>query len=124
MRNSYFLYESEVPLFANASETFLHLRFPPLTCFKCKQKDHIIKHGYYWRYVIDLNSERFTIPIQRFRCKNCNKTFSYLPPFLVRYRPYLLELFSPLITEYLTTSYSLSQLLYKKYCESPLSYRT
>jgi len=60
---------------------FSDLIFPSLACPRCKEYVKIIKHGYYYRRAIDQDEKRHMIPIQRFRCKSCKKTFSYLPPF-------------------------------------------
>lgn len=62
-------------------DLFSKLVFPRLVCPRCKEKEATIKHGYYYRQAIDANGEKYLIPIQRFRCKVCGKTFSYLPPF-------------------------------------------
>jgi transposase-like protein len=71
------------------------LVFPCLACPRCKEKEATIKHGYYYRQAIDAFGKKYLIPIQRFRCKLCSKTFSYLPPFwpdtnLIVSRSYLL----------------------------------
>lgn len=54
------------------------------SCPKCGSKA-IIGWGRYFRKCITLNGIEL-IPIRRFRCKYCLKTFSYLPPFLIRYK--------------------------------------
>ena len=52
---------------------------PPSRCTVCGcAKFH--KWGTYERYVIEETAE-YQIPIQRFRCVKCHKTYSYLPSF-------------------------------------------
>jgi hypothetical protein len=71
-----------------------------------------------------VDGSEYRIPIQWFRCKACRKTFSYLPPFLARYKPYCIQIVSPLIEAYLTTPYSLFHILYEKFPYSILEYRS
>jgi transposase-like protein len=76
---------------------FFQLAFPVLACPRCKKKEKIIKHGRYHRRAIDVDGSKYLIPIQRFRCKTCGKTFSC---FLSRYNPYCIQVISPLIEAY------------------------
>lgn len=55
-------------------------------CRHCKGKE-IIKWGYYIRKCKSEEGVR-RIPIRRFFCKSCKKTFNYLPPFLIPYKQY------------------------------------
>lgn len=52
-------------------------------CSDCHRKLH--KHGRYYRSVIKRN-KIIKIPIYRWLCPACGKTFSLLPDFLFRYR--------------------------------------
>lgn len=40
------------------------------------------------------------VPVQRYRCRDCGKTFSWLPPFLCRYLHYLAEVVQGAFKEY------------------------
>ncbi|MFC1616832.1 DUF6431 domain-containing protein [Candidatus Margulisiibacteriota bacterium] len=53
-------------------------------CPKCGSKA-IIGWGTYCRKCISWSGIEL-VPIRRFQCKYCKKTFSYLPPFLIRYK--------------------------------------
>lgn len=54
------------------------------SCPKCHSNDRLYRHGFYWRYgVTDIMTER--VPICRYRCRNCRKTFSVLPNFFIPY---------------------------------------
>jgi len=106
----------------NYLKFFSDIIIPPLACPRCKEKEKIIKHGHYSRQAIDENCGLFCILIQRFLCKICGKTFSFLPPFLVRYKVYCIQAVSPLIETYLTTSSSLFYIIHNKYPDSILSY--
>ena len=103
---------------------FQHLVLPPLACPRCREKDKIIKYGHYYRIAVDLEGTKHKIPIQRFRCKICGKTFSYLPPFLSRYKPYCIHVVSPLIDANLTTPVSLSKLFHERYWNLPIEYQS
>ena len=46
--------------------------------------DHIIKNGFYRRYVV-VFSKTYIIYIQRLRCKYCGKSISIIPSFLIPY---------------------------------------
>jgi transposase-like protein len=62
-------------------QVFSQLVFPLLGCPRCEEIKKIIKHGHYCRQAMDGDGLKYILPIQRFRCKICGKTFSYLPPF-------------------------------------------
>jgi hypothetical protein len=52
-------------------------------CPKCH--NNMIKHGFYARTVITIKNKSYIIFIRRYRCKNCDKTISILPSFLLPY---------------------------------------
>ena len=55
---------------------------PPARCRGCgSAKFH--KWGSYKRYVVDEDSD-YEIPVRRYRCVKCWKTYSYLPSFCLR----------------------------------------
>jgi transposase-like protein len=109
-------------------ETYLYgfsdLVLPSLGCPRCKEHVKIIRHGYYYRRAIDTAGEGHLIPIRRFRCKSCKKTFSYLPPFLARYKPFCIQVVSPILETYLTTTLSLTNIVDVKYPNLPIDYRS
>ena len=56
--------------------------FPQLSkCPNCG--DHLIKHGFYTRYIITNFNNTYLIYIRRYKCKHCNHTVSILPSFLL-----------------------------------------
>ena len=56
--------------------------FPQLSkCPYCG--DHLIKHGFYTRYIITNFDNTYLIYIRRYKCKHCNHTVSILPSFLL-----------------------------------------
>jgi transposase-like protein len=103
---------------------FSDLVFPPLACPRCNECTKIIRHGYYYRRAIDAAGEQHLIPIRRFRCKTCKKTFSYLPPFLARYKPFCIQVVCPILETYVTTTLSLSKIVDVKYPDLPIDYRS
>lgn len=105
-------------------ESFSQVVFPCLACPRCREKNRIIKYGLYYRIAIDLDEIRQLIPVQRFLCKVCGKTFSFLPPFLARYKPYCIQAVSPLIETYLNSPLSLFKILYEKFYNSIMEYRS
>lgn len=57
-------------------------QFPQLSkCPHCG--DHLIKNGFYTRYIITNFNNTYIIYIRRYRCKHCNHTVSILPSFLL-----------------------------------------
>ena len=58
--------------------------FPEIKrCTFCN--DHMIKNGFYQRFVITTTGRSYIIFIRRYRCKHCNKSVSILPSFLLPY---------------------------------------
>lgn len=59
----------------------------PEFCSVCGCKGTLIKHGYYYRNIVDNNSSlRLCIP--RFYCKRCKHTISVIPNFCVPHFQY------------------------------------
>lgn len=54
----------------------------PRVCPHCAETVMLHRHGRFFRCVFTL-TERFVIPIFRFRCPRCGKTTSVLPAFLL-----------------------------------------
>ncbi len=58
--------------------------FPEIKrCSFCK--DHMIKNGFYQRFIITSRGRSYRIFIRRYRCRHCNKSVSILPSFLLPY---------------------------------------
>lgn len=58
----------------------------PERCPNCEGKQSLVRSGFYTRQVINELDERFSIDIQRVRCRDCNSSHSQLYDFLVPYR--------------------------------------
>lgn len=54
----------------------------PERCSTCGRSNSFHRHGYYFRYVVDSDSES-KIPVARFFCTVCRHTTSVLPSFCV-----------------------------------------
>lgn len=59
----------------------------PDKCSICGSRGTLIKHGYYYRNILDNGSES-SIRIPRFYCKHCRHTLSLLPAFCVPHFQY------------------------------------
>ena len=60
----------------------------------CCNSENIIKWGVYTRNVVYFKNNKkyeMTIKIKRIKCKDCNKTQSIIPNFLVPYKVHILE---------------------------------
>jgi hypothetical protein len=68
-------------------------------CPCCSYPKRLTKHGFYWRYAVFFH-QYFRIPILRFRCLSCDKTFSILPDFLLPYFQHSLEFVLECLREY------------------------
>lgn len=53
----------------------------PRSCGRCPSKRRPHRHGQFWRTVFT-RMQRWTIPVLRFRCPDCNKTLSLPPDFV------------------------------------------
>lgn len=62
----------------------------PGGCLSCGQKGCLIGHGYYRRKPRD-QLRAYPLRIKRWLCKECGRTNSVLPSFLLRHRHYLLR---------------------------------
>jgi transposase-like protein len=58
-------------------------------CPHCKARVKLYRHGFYWRNAVD--TDRYRIPICRFKCPCCKKTISILPTFLLSYFQYTVD---------------------------------
>ncbi|GAA0496918.1 hypothetical protein GCM10008986_24850 [Salinibacillus aidingensis] len=73
------------------------------SCPECHSKDRLSRHGFYWRYgVTGIITQR--VPICRYRCRNCKKTFSVLPSFFIPYFQHTLETVMDMIHEKLVNN--------------------
>lgn len=54
----------------------------PERCSTCGRSNSFYRHGYYYRYVVDSDSES-KIPVARFFCTACRHTTSVIPNFCV-----------------------------------------
>lgn len=63
-------------------------KFPLVPCQRCKRFDHLKKNGFYYRYIvgIDTDGEYLLIPIRVLYCKRCQEVTSILPSFCVPYK--------------------------------------
>lgn len=59
----------------------------PERCSSCGNQDSLIGHGYYPRKLKDGQGAR-RVWIKRWKCKECGKTMSVLPDFLLSFRHY------------------------------------
>lgn len=64
----------------------------------CGRKGCMIGHGYYRRKPRD-GLEVYPMQIKRWRCKECGRTVSVLPSFLLRYRQYLLRVIGAVLAQ-------------------------
>lgn len=53
----------------------------PRRCRRCPSNRRPHRHGQFWRTVFT-RMQRWTIPVLRFRCPDCNKTMSLPPDFV------------------------------------------
>jgi hypothetical protein len=58
----------------------------------------MIGHGYYMRKPRD-ELRAYVLRIKRWRCKECQRTISVLPDFLLRYRQYLLRVIEAVLVQ-------------------------
>lgn len=76
-----------------------------LVCPNCNSSN-FIKNGTYRRNVIYLNNNnervKEQITIQRFKCKNCNKTHAVLPVFVVPYKQFELNYITTILETLVT----------------------
>jgi transposase-like protein len=70
---------------------FPQLAFPrPEVCPHCHAVQLFISHGFYRRKALS-PTQVFLVRLKRWYCKNCHRTLSLLPSFLLRFRHYLLD---------------------------------
>lgn len=65
-------------------------------CPHCRAAGSLVGHGVYWRKPRD-GKRVYRIAIRRWRCKQCGRTVSALPDFLLRFRWYLLGVISQVL---------------------------
>jgi len=53
----------------------------PRRCVRCLSRRRPHRHGMFWRTVFT-RMQRWTVPVLRFRCPDCNKTMSLPPDFV------------------------------------------
>ena len=59
-----------------------------MTCPDCKDGIAMWRYGYRLRKIRDFQGTVYWIGLQRYHCKNCNKTFVIFPSFLIPYKQY------------------------------------
>lgn len=80
---------------------------PDKKCPYCKTKYSLIKYGHYHRNIsvfLDHNIVNFYVPVQRVKCKGCNKTHALLPNFIVPYIIMVCFSISKIVSEAISTS--------------------
>jgi len=68
----------------------------PERCPHCGVNGSLIGHGYYWRKPRD-QLRVYRLKVKRWQCKECKRTVSVLPNFLLSYRHYLLEVIAAIL---------------------------
>lgn len=91
--------------------------FPQLSkCPHCG--DHLIKHGFYTRYIITNFGNTYLIFIRRYKCKHCNHTISILPSFLLpHFQRSLSSIFQSIKAYLLDKTYTLYKRQVHFYCQ-------
>jgi hypothetical protein len=93
------------------ADGFERLHFPrPKVCLHCQVVDMFIGHGYYLRKPLDQHRS-YLIRIKRWYCKNCHRTLSLLPSFVLRFRHYLLAVIQQVVVARFEVQASWSQVL-------------
>src|SRR5712692_8233173 len=59
-------------------------RYRPGHCPQCQAKRPLTAHGFYTRTVIDTDFDG-SIPVRRYLCRDCQRTVSLLPEFVLPY---------------------------------------
>lgn len=95
----------------------------PEECPYCGRKGNLIGHGYYWRKPRD-QLQVYRLKVKRWRCKECKRTVSVLPNFLLRYRHYLLEVIAAILALRLEGLVSWAVILASKASEGYPAMRT
>lgn len=74
-----------------------------IKCPHCGGKE-MIYHGSYERNVVEVETKRIetTIKIKRVKCKECKKTHSVIPEFLIPYKQHTLKLINKILKEKIT----------------------
>ncbi len=68
----------------SSDEVFSYICIKSLICPICDSSD-LIKHGKYFRDIIDDNGDAISINIFRLKCNCCNKTHAIIPSFIIPY---------------------------------------
>ena len=91
--------------------------FPQLSkCPFCG--DHLIKHGFYTRYIITKFDNTYIIFIRRYKCKHCNRTVSILPSFLLPgFQRSLVSIFQSIKNYLLNKKFTFYKRLVYFYCQ-------
>lgn len=81
-------------------------------CECCGYKGKLHRHGYYYRNAITQDLE-YRIPILRFKCPICNKTYSALPSFLIPYYQYTFDFIFSCLNDLYISKLSYKQIIDK-----------
>jgi transposase-like protein len=92
MKISYFFKGYLLHLENKALKKALRAYYRYKGCPHCQLRTSIIFYGTYKRRRVQRvrKGASLKMQIQRLLCKNCKHTFSYLPPFLMRYKQFML----------------------------------
>lgn len=94
-------------------DTFIN-HYNPITevCPYCHSSGNCIKHGYYYRYIINTSdaSSLSLSRILRVKCKSCNHTHAILPDFIIPYRLYSLIFIVRVLKEFFGKTMSINQI--------------
>jgi transposase-like protein len=71
----------------------------PEECPWCGGQNCLIGHGTYQRKAID-EQRVYVIRVKRWYCKNCHRTLSILPNFLLPYRQYLVRMIQGVVVAF------------------------
>lgn len=86
-------------------------RFPTkYGCEACGYEGKLYRHGYYFRNVITFKNF-YRIPIIRYKCKSCCKTYSLIPSFLIPYRQYAYHVILTTLIMMFKLKYSFNKIL-------------
>jgi hypothetical protein len=70
--------------------------YRPRVCPGCGAAEACIGHGFYMRFALDANHV-YEVRIKRWYCKQCQRTISLLPSFLLCYRHYVLAIIQAVV---------------------------
>lgn len=83
-----------------ATEAFRQIIAEP-TCPICLKGSHLHRHGRYQRWFLTRPAKFMLLWVARFLCPLCRRTVSYLPDFVLSYRPIQPETFEAFISHQL-----------------------